>query len=80
MSDCVGCGYCCIKAQCNISRVMLGDHKRCPALKWNGKRYLCELAKDKKIADSLAIGAGCSSSLFNIWRRDIREHDRSEIE
>ena len=68
---CVGCGYCCIKVQCAISHHNFGSQKRCSALKWNGVRYICELAE--KHHTDLAIDAGCSSTLFNEWREEIKE-------
>ena len=69
--QCVGCGYCCLKAPCAISvDVYKGKREPCPALYWNGSMYRCGLAK--LWTDELAIGAGCSSSL-NTWRQDVRE-------
>ena len=68
MNECIGCGYCCIKAPC-----MLAMHKydnkitECPELYWDGTRYKCKLANKHK--DGLAIGAGCCCSM-NSWRRE----------
>jgi hypothetical protein len=68
---CVGCGYCCMKAQCGLSFVKYGYQKVCPALQWDGRRHVCVWAKEH--ARDLAIGGGCCSSLFNSWRDDIRD-------
>jgi hypothetical protein len=71
---CVGCGYCCITAKCSIGLFLYGQNGRCPVLKWNGRRYLCELVDLFK--DALAIGAGCCAPL-NTWREKVRE--RKEV-
>jgi len=68
---CLGCGYCCLKVQCQISIREYGVRKICPALKWNGVRHICLLAI--KYKNELAINAGCSSSLFNLWRKEIKD-------
>lgn len=72
--DCVGCGYCCLKGQCIYSIRKYGNKKRCPALLWNAKkkRYFCLLVIDNdSLRVGLAIGEGCSSSLFNEWRSNV---------
>ena len=76
MSDCVGCGYCCLTAPCACGWTSVWEPGGgCPHLVWNGERYLCERAiegpgaSDFRIA--LAIGEGCCSSL-NSWRQDVR--------
>ena len=56
MNDCVGCGYCCKKAPCSLS-MRLYNKEKCPALRYDGKRYWCGIVQE------LAIGAGCSSDL-----------------
>ena len=71
---CVGCGYCCIKCQCCVSTLLYGLRHPCPALEWNGERYICKHAEEYK--ESLWIGEGCPSSL-NSWRLDVK---RREIE
>ena len=76
-SPCVGCGYCCLKAQCGVSFERYGVQILCPALGWDGKRYKCVLYESHK--EDLAIGAGCSSSL-NSWRQDIRFRTREDLE
>ena len=75
--ECVGCGYCCLKAPCAIGahfhRIKPGD--RCPSLRWleAERRYVCRLPfRDRKYYDLLGIGEGCSSSL-NDWRKDVKE-------
>lgn len=80
-TQCVGCGYCCRTAPCGLAwltfspAIKTGVWK-CPALRWDGKRYLCRLcegedAQSKKNREALAIGAGCSSTLFNQDRQRI---------
>lgn len=71
---CVGCGYCCITAQCVPSVMVYNIKERCPDLIWNGSRYICRLID--KIPDMnkvLAIGEGCCSPLFNTWRTNVTE-------
>lgn len=71
--DCKGCGYCCLKGQCIYSVRKYGNQKRCPALIWNKKRYMCGLVMDDpSLRIGLAIGEGCSSTLFNEWRDNIQ--------
>jgi hypothetical protein len=67
---CVGCGYCCIKVPCAQSLHTWGK-RDCPALVWNGKRYICEKAGQWS---ELYIGEGCCASL-NTWRLDVRNRD-----
>lgn len=64
---CLGCGYCCKKVPCGLAFREFGQITKCPALRWDGKRYVCDLAKDH--AEELAIGAGCCSSLNSDRRK-----------
>ena len=86
-ASCLGCGYCCRMHPCELAYQVHGDIKDCPSLKWNGVRHICEIvASDpEKYAryDNYAvdgIGSGCSSSLFNMWREDIRDRTKSQRE
>ena len=69
---CVGCGYCCRKAQCTPSIRVYGIIPAgCPALYFKDGRYWCQLAdEEKKLPEDqrwaskyVAIGAGCCSPL-----------------
>jgi len=76
MSDCVGCGFCCMKATCVIGFFHFNETELvCPSLIWSveSNRYLCQLALDEpeKIGKELYIGAGCCMGL-NSWRRNVR--------
>jgi len=78
--ECVGCGYCCIKAPCAES-MSLFQSKQCPVLHWNNdsKRYECLLVKDPSFKGDfyrkeLAIGEGCCSSL-NSWRKNVKKRE-----
>jgi hypothetical protein len=71
---CVGCGYCCITARCSIGLFLFGQEGRCPALKWNGNRYMCDLVDLYK--NALNIDRGCCAPL-NTWREKVRE--RKEV-
>lgn len=69
---CAGCGYCCMKAQCNLSIITHGRKEKCPELIWVEDRYRCLLvirSDDTRL--SLCIGEGCTSVL-NIWRKDVK--------
>lgn len=66
---CVGCGYCCILTPCVYSLAAYGKLD-CPALRWNGQRYVCDHAGDWR--QELGIGAGCCSTL-QTWRHDVRK-------
>lgn len=74
--QCVGCGYCCIKAMCSVG-VYFNDGKRedrCPFLVWDEEvnRYFCKLVVDGTIIpEALGIGLGCCSNL-NSWRKDVK--------
>lgn len=86
---CVGCGFCCIRVRCDASlRVYPGNSPECPALTWNGERYVCDLVDAKKMTGSLVakykaelfIDEGCCCNL-NSWRREIvprRDKDRPD--
>ena len=85
---CEGCGYCCKKGPCSLYWHTKTAEDRglapwlagegCPHLVWDGEanRYWCGvilLAPGvQELKDVIAIGAGCSSSLFNSERRNIR--------
>jgi len=84
-AECVGCGYCCMKAPCAASSRLYPGVTHCPQLVWSDdlSRYLCKLALlpgevGERYRKELAINAGCSSSLFNTWREDV--HKRSVTE
>ena len=73
---CVGCGYCCTESPCGFAIQAYGSAwtSPCPLLVDRDNRKWCNLVLDAKgqyreaiIAD-LAIGAGCSSSMFNSVR------------
>jgi len=70
-SKCVGCGHCCITAQCPLSIHLYNFKELCPALYWDDflKRHFCKNAK--KYKNDLYIGEGCSSNL-NSWRRNVK--------
>jgi hypothetical protein len=51
---------------------LYGHSGRCPALSWNGSRYICELAFLYKSA--LAIGQACCAP-YNTWREKVRKKE-----
>ena len=73
---CVRSGFCCKVATCAIGvrhgaelrgcRFLLGD---------TPGRYRCGLVEERpELAEAMAIGAGCSSTMFNADRADrVRE-------
>ena len=73
---CVGCGHCCLTAQCAVSLRVHGQQDICPSLSWNEKekRHECELVflpgiLGEEFKKELYIGQGCCSSL-NSWRKE----------
>lgn len=88
VSPCVGCGYCCITSPClagiryfvsKKGKEIKDFIKGCPGLKWNDKRYICELTllpdeKGEEFRKELCIGAGCSSDLNN-WRKNVKKRN-----
>jgi hypothetical protein len=76
IADCIGCGYCCAKAPCSIATSLdcWSPETGCEALIWNGSRHLCHLVVEDPdvFGKLLAIGAGCSSSLFNSYRENVK--------
>lgn len=81
IKDCVGCGFCCKKAQCLVSIRIYGpiDLKGgiCPALIWDEekKRYWCKACMiagelGAKYKAELYIGEGCCCNL-NSDRQNI---------
>jgi hypothetical protein len=67
-APCNGCGVCCAIVPCPLSRFLLGHRRgRCPALAWQGERYVCGLLDAptglaRWLPRRLAlrwIGAGC---------------------
>ena len=77
-SPCVGCGYCCQKAPCPVAFIMgwYEPYGVCAGLVWNEQagRYWCRAVQDEpartrlQLEESMAIGAGCSSTLCNSQR------------
>lgn len=80
--SCVGCGWCCIVNPC-AAALRLNPHiKKCPYLLWKKeeKKYRCDLMLfpgplGEEYRKELHAGAGCSSTLFNDWRDDVKERD-----
>ena len=69
---CVGCGYCCLKAQCWFSIDCYGDVDGvCPSLYHNGERFRCAQVGSERLRELVAIGAGCCSPLNSKRRRQI---------
>jgi len=77
-AQCVGCGYCCLKAPCAVSVKIFGVTSLCPALSWRDyrNRYVCSIFK---LAVSQFSDEGCSSSL-NSWRKTKKIHRREKQE
>jgi hypothetical protein len=73
-SQCVGCGFCCIKAMCTAGVSFYRRRvKRCPYLVWFENRYWCKLVQDGLVSKHhLHIGTGCTSTL-NTWRKDVKK-------
>lgn len=76
-SPCIGCGYCCMKVPCPVSYLMGWDRypDPCGGLVWDeAGRYWCRAVLEEpertvvRLKEQMAIGAGCSSSLFNEQR------------
>ena len=94
VAPCVGCGYCCKKAVCYIGVISGMEGPPCSGLVWKDDRYWCQLAleatelKSQLVEDpdeweanierDLAIGAGCSSSLFNTDRNNMLRRKAKE--
>jgi len=85
--ECVGCGYCCIKTKCPAAVRLYPSSKQCPQLTWsdNDNRYYCGLMLlpgelGRIYRKELHAGTGCSSSLFNSWRENIKRRDEELIE
>lgn len=77
-TPCVGCGYCCRKAPCALAMRIYGNAiTKCPALSYRDGRWWCDVVDNARgslrdeYVKTLAIGAGCCSSLFNQDRENI---------
>jgi len=74
VKPCIGCGYCCTTATCVLGMLRYGADRPCPELQFDGRRFWCTLItgavapEKQRLSSELAIGAGCSSSLFNTQR------------
>jgi len=86
-TKCVGCGYCCIKTKCSAAVRLYPESEQCPQLTWSDddNRYYCGLMLlpgelGRAYRKELYAGTGCSSSLFNSWREDIRKRDEKDTE
>jgi len=79
VKECVGCGYCCMKTPCDVSRRLYPGATVCPQLIWSDKkeRYICGLMSIKtslgeEYKKELHAGTGCCCSL-NSWRNDVKK-------
>jgi len=77
IKECVGCGFCCRKAQCGLSVNIYGKVDVCPALIWDEekRRYWCKACQmageiGVKYRVQLDIGEGCCCGL-NSDRQNI---------
>ncbi|MEF2145485.1 MAG: hypothetical protein V3573_08570 [Desulfovibrionaceae bacterium] len=76
----MGCGWCCISDQCEVSHRKYGYMRRCPDLYWDetAKRYLCRTMSDPVQGEDarrqLFEGQGCCAPLTH-WREDVRNRD-----
>lgn len=73
--SCVGCGWCCLDNPCEVSHQAFGYTARCPALKWTGARYVCELVLRPVAGVDLSplfVGQGCCAR-HNAWREDVKD-------
>lgn len=85
---CVGCGYCCNKVTCPPGRWLApeshSENDKCYFLEKDGLVHRCGLITQssgtlrKALEWHLAIGAGCSSSMFNNYRDEIIRKQREE--
>jgi hypothetical protein len=76
--QCVGCGFCCRVAPCDlVQRIYKIPLTTCPELIYRDDRWWCGLVEQQPedrrgiYASEVAIGTGCSSSICN--------QDRSKI-
>ena len=73
---CCGCGYCCIKVPCCEGAYRWGPNAPCGGLRWDEEkqRFWCQVildapeSKRDRLKEEMAMGAGCSSTLFNDHR------------
>ncbi|WP_078717951.1 hypothetical protein [Paucidesulfovibrio gracilis] len=77
---CVGCGWCCLHDQCDLSHRLHGYCRRCPEVYWSEElgRYLCALVghveRDREARRALFVGMGCCYPA-SPWREDVRNRD-----
>jgi len=78
IKDCVGCGFCCLKAKCAAAARLYPAAEVCPQLIWDeeGGRYNCGLMQlpgnvGFEFRQELYAGEGCCSNL-NTWRKDVK--------
>ncbi|MGE4468533.1 MAG: hypothetical protein AB7D47_00195 [Desulfovibrio sp.] len=76
----MGCGWCCLHDQCDLSHRLHGYCRRCPDLFWSEEqgRYLCALVDDPEhgaeARRALFLGRGCCNPRSG-WRQDVRNRD-----
>jgi hypothetical protein len=85
VSECVGCGYCCMKTQCDVSYRLYKTVDVCPQLRWDEQKeqYVCGLMLipgllGEGYRKELHSGAGCCSNM-NDWRKDVKKRSRGAI-
>jgi hypothetical protein len=80
VKECVGCGYCCIKTPCEVSRRLYPTNQGpCPQLEWKDNRYFCSLMLisgplGENYRKELHAGAGCCCGL-NDWRKNVTKRE-----
>lgn len=83
LPPCVGCGWCCLADQCEVSHRLHGYQARCPELYWSDTVgcYRCALMSHPQYGElarrSCHAGKGCCAPL-NTWRKDIRKREDEE--
>lgn len=61
-APCVGCAFCCSERMCRIGSMIYGHYASpCPALTWDGNRFVCSLylSDPSRYECFLEIGGGC---------------------
>ena len=79
IAQCIGCGYCCRKAPCAMAVRIYGRSLTgpCPELVYHDDRWWCRAIENARgplrdhYEQDVAIGGGCSSSMFNQDREHI---------
>jgi len=85
VKPCIGCGFCCLKTKCIAAQRLYPSAEKCPALKWNGERHVCELMElpgtvGAAYRAELYAGEGCCANLNSWYYEPLQDRTKPKLD